>query len=66
MVGGPAVSGVIFDLTQSYDVAFYLGGIMFLLCSCVMLVIPPALHYWPIETPKDTAGISGSKVQTKN
>jgi len=54
MVGGPVVAGGIYDLTLSYDLAFYLGGILFIMCCGAMLLIPPALRNWPIEKSKLT------------
>ena len=45
MVGGPGVAGKIFDVTQSYVTAFYVGGGLFLVGSFVMFLIPLAAKF---------------------
>ena len=40
MVVGPVAAGGIFDATQSYEAAFYMGGSVFIVGSVVMALIP--------------------------
>ncbi|XP_054759309.2 uncharacterized protein LOC129265327 [Lytechinus pictus] len=37
---GPSIAGASYDLTQSFDVAFYIGGGIYLLAAVVTLAIP--------------------------
>ena len=43
MVVGPVAAGGIFDATQSYEAAFYMGGSVFILGAIVMGLIPFAI-----------------------
>lgn len=45
MVGGPGVAGKIYDATQSYVTAFYVGGGLFIVGSFVMFLIPLAAKF---------------------
>jgi len=45
MVGGPGVAGKIYDATQSYVTAFYVGGGLFIFGSFVMFLIPLAVKF---------------------
>lgn len=40
VVVGPVAAGGIYDATQSYVSAFYMGGSLFIVCTIVMLLIP--------------------------
>ena len=60
-VGGPVVAGAIFDVTKSYERAFYLGGLLFIICCGAMAMIPSALQYWPvIERSSKSTGTNSS------
>lgn len=43
MVGGPVFAGGIYDLTESYRIAFYVNGLLYVICSAVMAGIPVVL-----------------------
>lgn len=54
MVIGPIMAGGIYDATQSYEAAFYVGGGVFILCGFVMAAIKPMLNHWPMTEKKPT------------
>lgn len=43
MVVGPVVAGAIYDVTKSYEAAFFMGGSVFILSGFIMAFIPFAL-----------------------
>ncbi|KAM4637084.1 monocarboxylate transporter 9 isoform 1-T2 [Discoglossus pictus] len=47
---GPPIFGWLFDWTQSYDIAFYFGGICVLLGGFLLLVV--SLPYWDVMSKK--------------
>jgi MFS family permease len=40
VVIGPVLSGYIFEKTNSYDTAYYLGGITCIICAFILFLIP--------------------------
>ncbi|XP_022090590.1 monocarboxylate transporter 5-like [Acanthaster planci] len=42
---GPTVAGAAYDYTQKFDIAFYVGGAMFVLASVLTLAIPFVQRY---------------------
>nr|CAB3266117.1 monocarboxylate transporter 5-like [Phallusia mammillata] len=47
MVVGPVAAGGIYDATNSYVSAFYMGGSLFLVCAIIMMLIPVAKNHFP-------------------
>lgn len=40
MTAGPSIAGWIYDVTQSYNVAFFSAGVVTVLSTCVMFLVP--------------------------
>ena len=40
MTAGPSIAGWIYDVTQSYDVAFFSAGVVTVLSTCMMFLVP--------------------------
>ena len=55
MVVGPVAAGGIFDATQSYEAAFYMGGSVFILCAITMAFIPCAIAKFPKNESKSSS-----------
>jgi len=61
-IAGPPIAGSIFDMTQSYDVSFYLGGI-FLFVAAVLGFLVPSVQRLTIRLRKqaETSNLSEMK-----
>ncbi|XP_039252271.2 monocarboxylate transporter 5-like [Styela clava] len=49
MVVGPVTAGGIYDVTNSYTAAFYLGGGMFVVSAITNLILPISQRYFPLK-----------------
>lgn len=65
MVIGPVSAGGIFDATQSYKAAFYMGGGMFVLSGITMLLIPIAGRFFP-QKEREAKGKREVKLPVSN
>ena len=49
MVIGPVLAGGLFDIFNTYNMSFYVGGIFFYVGSIFLLFIPGCLKRFPIN-----------------
>lgn len=60
-IAGPPLAGVIYDLSQSYQIAFYVAGACSTVATCILFLVPALMPQETIPDTPDRAETAHSK-----